>query len=211
MVRKTKEVYYRQRKPIIALVCEGRNQTESKYFNHFNKRENPFNLKIFPSEATDPKNMAKKARNIIDDLQLENSLGDRIFCLVDLDISNNQLNKVMEEKSRKTKKKCKVEFILSNPCFEVWLLYYFVQHPRVEQSSQKVKEQLKKIVPQYSESFDIVKECGLQDKYATAINRADLKNMSYDKNDFILDKNPYTEIPELLDLLLNYNSIKNED
>lgn len=91
----------------------------------------------------------------------------------------------------------------------MWLLFYFVPHPKVEQSSQKVKEQLKKHVPQYSESFDIVKECKLEEKYAEAICRANLKNNSYssdDHSDNILDKNPYTQIPELLNLLLNFNN-----
>lgn len=207
MARMKKEIYKKQRKPIIVLICEGRNQTETKYFNHFNKRENPYNLKILPSEATDPKNMAKKARETIENLQLDKSLGDRIFCLVDLDLSTKQLKKVEEEKNKKTRGKCKVEFILSNPCFEAWLLFYFVQHPKVEQSSQKVKEQLKKHVPQYSESFDIVKECKLEEKYPEAISRANLKNNTY-SSDNILDKNPYTEIPVLLNLLLNFSNNK---
>lgn len=207
MARMRKEIYKKQRKPIIVLICEGRNQTETKYFNHFNKKENPYNLRILPSEATDPKNMAKKARETIDDLQLDKSLGDRIFCLVDLDLSTKQLKKVEEEKIKKTRGKCKVEFILSNPCFEAWLLFYFVPHPKVEQSSQKVKEQLKKHVPQYSESFDIVKECKLEEKYPEAICRTNLKNSSY-SSDNILEKNPYTEIPVLLNLLLNLSNNK---
>ncbi len=209
MAKNTKVKFTKTRNPIIVLICEGRNKTESKFFNHFKTRENPYNLKIIPSEATDPKNMAKKARQAIDEMQLDNKLGDRVFCLVDLDLSSSQLQKV-EDEQKKTKKKCQVEFILSNPCFEVWLLFYFVPHPKVEQSSQKVKEQLKKYVPQYSESFDIVKECKLEEKYAVAINRADLKNMTY-SSDNILDKNPYTEIPELLDILLSFNNNKKED
>ena len=209
MARNAKVKFTKTRNPIIVLICEGRNKTESKFFNHFKTRENPYNLKIIPSEATDPKNMAKKARQAIDEMQLDNKLGDRVFCLVDLDLSSSQLQKV-EDEQKKTKKKCQVEFILSNPCFEVWLLFYFVPHPKVEQSSQKVKEQLKKYVPQYSESFDIVKECKLEEKYAVAINRADLKNMTY-SSDNILDKNPYTEIPELLDILLSFNNNKKED
>ena len=91
MAKSTKDLYRRKRKPVIVLICEGRNQTESKYFNHFNNRENPYNLKIVPSEATDPKNMAKKAQLIIDGLQLENKLGDRVFCLVDLDLMEKQV------------------------------------------------------------------------------------------------------------------------
>lgn len=65
MARMRKKIYKKQRKPIIVLICEGRNQTETKYFNHFNKRENPYNLRILPSEATDPKNMAKKLEKLL--------------------------------------------------------------------------------------------------------------------------------------------------
>ena len=203
MVRQTKAKFTKTRNPVIVLVCEGRNKTESKFFNHFKTRENPYNLKIIPSEATDLKNMAKKARQIIDDMQLDNELGDRVFCLVDLDLSSSQYQKV-EDEQKKTKKKCQVEFVLSNPCFEVWLLYYFTKHPKPESSSQKVKEQLRKYVPQYTESFDIVKECDLQDKYAVAINNSELKNQMYEKDKPVLEKNPYTEISDLLEILLTY-------
>lgn len=203
MARQTKAKFTKTRNPVIVLVCEGRNKTESKFFNHFKTRENPYNLKIIPSEATDPKNMAKKARQIIDDMQLDNELGDKVFCLVDLDLSSSQYQKV-EDEQKKTKKKCQVEFVLSNPCFEVWLLYYFTKHPKPESSSQKVKEQLRKYVPQYTESFDIVKECDLQDKYAVAINNSELKNQMYEKDKPVLEKNPYTEISDLLEILLTY-------
>ena len=70
-----------------------------------------------------------------------------------------------------------------------------------------MKEQLKKHVTQYSESFDIVKECKLEEKYPEAISRANLKNNTY-SSDNILDKNPYTEIPVLLNLLLNFSNNK---
>ncbi len=203
MTRNSKDKFPKQRKPIIVLVCEGRNQTETLYFRHFNKRTNPFNMKIYSSEATDPASIAKKARRICEDLQLDNSLGDRIFCLVDLDLSQSQYEKILLEKQKNNNKKCKIDFVVSNPCFEVWLLYYFTQYPKVENSSQKVKAQLKnEYVPQYTESYDIIKECNLENSYATAINHADLRQMNYDKeHDSILDLNPYTEVLDLVAFL----------
>ena len=208
MPRRTEEKYSKLRKPIIALICEGKNKTETKYFNHFNDRDNLYNLKTFPSEATDPTSMAKKAQSIIDNLQLDTKLGDRVFCLIDLDLMKKQLDKVNIEKMKRPKR-CKIEFILSNPCFEIWLLYYFCKYPKAEMSSQRVKEQLKKYVPQYTESFDIIKEYNLQDKHIVALNNSELRNRMYDKNQSVLDKNPYTEVSDLLNILLTYN--KNED
>lgn len=203
MSRRTNERFKKRRKPIIALICEGRNQTEKLYFNHFNKRDNSFNLKIFSCEATDPKSMAKKAKEIISDLQLDNDIGDRVFCLVDLDLSNIQLRKVEEEKSKPKHKKCKVEFILSNPCFEVWFLFYFTKYPKVETSSQNVKEQLKNYIPQYKESMDVVKVCNLEEIFLRALDNAELYNIHFNRDKIILDRNPYTEMPDLLEILLN--------
>ena len=47
MAKKTKVKFTKNRNPIIVLVCEGRNKTESKYYGHFIKRENLYNLKKF--------------------------------------------------------------------------------------------------------------------------------------------------------------------
>lgn len=197
--------FKRKRKPIIALICEGKNQTESKFFNHFNTRENNYNLKIIPSEATDPNSMAKKAKRFIDEMQLDSKLGDKVYCVIDIDLSITRYEKIKQE-SQKSNKKCQVEFVLSNPCFEIWLLYYYTKNPKVETSSQKVKDQLKKYVPQYFESYDIVKECNLVSKHKEAIINAKLKNKTFDENGSPLEKNPYTEIPYLIEKLFKYNN-----
>lgn len=204
MTRRTKEIYKKSRKPVIAIICEGRNQTETKFFRHFQSRENKYNLKIFSSESTDPSNMTKKAKQIIKENELDNEIGDRVFCLIDLDLSITQLNKVEREKYNQHRTKCKIEYILSNPCFEIWLLYYFTDSPRVENSSQKVKEQLKHYVPNYTESYDIIQECELQEKHACAINRSDKRNL-LTEGQSLLNRNPYTEMQELLDTLIQYN------
>jgi len=202
MTRNTKVEFTKKRKPFIVLICEGRNKTETNYFRHFIKRENPYNLKIFSSEDACPSRMAKKARLLIDEMQLDNKIGDKVFCLVDLDLSSKQYQKIMEEKTN-CKKKCKIEFILSNPCFEAWLLYYFERYPKIEKTSQKVKERLKKHVPQYTENFDIVQECKLQDKHAVAINNYEKRSQLFSDEQSVLDKNPYTDIPDLLCLLMD--------
>ena len=147
--------YKRDRKPLIFIVCEGRNKTERTYFGHFNTRKAPFNLHIENSEATDIASMAKKAADIFIDNQLAPELGDRVYCLVDLD-----LEQCKYEKYAKAKKKYKnIEIIPSNPCFEIWLLYYFTEAPKVVHSSQRVKEEMAKKLPGYTESMDVVQIC----------------------------------------------------
>lgn len=43
----------KKRKPVVLLICEGRNKTEKNFFNNFNTRDNSFVLKILDCESTD--------------------------------------------------------------------------------------------------------------------------------------------------------------
>lgn len=191
----------RKRKPVIALICEGRNKTERTFFEHFRKSSAPYNLKIINSEATDIVNMAKKADSVFKEFNIDKSSGEHVFCLIDLDLEQNKLQKLL-----KMQKQFKnVEFIVSNPCFEIWLLFYFTANPKVENSSQKVKEQLCKYVPNYCENMDIVAIMDLFKKHMNAINRSEKKNNLFgDKA--LFERNPYTEVQNVLKILMGYNS-----
>ncbi len=197
MRHSTKDKYSKKRKPLIVLVCEGRNQSETLYFEHFNKREAPYSLKIKGSESTDIKNMAKKADSLYKDYQMDSKLGDKVFCLIDLDLNQQQVDAYNFVKFKYKH----ISFIVSNPCFEVWLLYYFTANPKVEPSSQKVKEQLSKYVEDYTESTDVIKVYNLEDKYSVAINNSEKKNLLY-QTQTLIDKNPYTKIQDVV-LYLN--------
>lgn len=189
--------YPKQRKPIYALILEGRNKTEKLYFNHFNTRQAPYILKLISAEDTDPMRMAAKADYVYKDFDMSKDNGDEVFCLIDVDLSNERYGQIVAAK----KKYKNVSFILSNPCFEVWLLYYFTENPRVVSSSQKVKDELRKFVPNYTENIDIVAEKHLQDKYAVAINRAEKRQSGMQENS-VVDKNPFTEVNDLITLLV---------
>ncbi len=197
MHQNTKGKNCRTRAPIIILVCEGRNKTEKLYFEHFRQRDSKYRLIIKPCESTDISNMAKMADYYYQTNGLDCELGDHVFCLVDLDLSKDK--QAEYQLAKNTNKN--IEFILSNPCFEIWLLYYFTEHPRIENSSQKVKEQLKKYVPNYSESMDIVAVMNLYDKHPIAINRSEKKNAMLGDGRQIVERNPYTEVQNVLDIL----------
>ena len=199
MARKGKEEYKRERKPLIYIVCEGRNQTERTYFNHFKDRYAPYNLYIENSEATDISSMAKKANAIFADKQLDAALGDKVYCLVDLDLDNDKYDKYVKAKKRYKN----IELIPSNPCFEIWLMYYFTKNPRVIGSSQKVKDAMAKYIPGYTESMDVVAVANLLDKHLIAINNAEAKNSNFDEDMKEIDKNPYTEVLTVVTELLS--------
>lgn len=195
---RTCESYPKRRKPMVVLMVEGRNQTETLYFNHFITRNAYYILKVFSAEDTDPLGMAKKAEAKYRAFQMAEELGDKIYCLIDLDLSSKKIEQ-MEIAKKKYKR---VNFVVSNPCFEVWLLYYFTEYPQTLSSSQKVKDALKKYVPEYTESMDIVEHKHLQDKLAIAINRAEKRQALY-IDDTLLEKNPYTQIVDLIMTLID--------
>ena len=145
-----KQFYKRQRNPIILLVCEGKNKTERKYFSHYQVRESHYRLAIKDSEATDVMGMARHAANLYKEYQMDPAIGDLAFCLIDLDLRRDKYDAYLKAKQKYPQ----VRFIVSNPCFEIWLLYYFTENPKAESSSQAVKEQMKKYVPGYNEAMD---------------------------------------------------------
>jgi hypothetical protein len=201
MPKRTKEKFKRKRKPSIFIVCEGRNKTERMYFNHFNERTAPFNLHIVNCESTDVTNMAKKAVSIFVNKQLDLEIGDKVYCLVDLDLEQHKYDKFI--KAKNTHKK--IEIIPSNPCFEIWLQYYFTKNPKVVNSSQKVKEEMTKYLPDYTESMNIITEVKLgMNEHVIAINNSETRNSYYSKDLKEIEKNPYTEIATIVTELIRY-------
>ena len=63
---------------------------------------------------------------------------------------------------------------------------------------------MKEYVPNYRESMDIFARCHLEDSLESAIKNCDDKNKNY-KFDNILEKNPYTEVSDLVKFLLSLN------
>ncbi len=203
MSQRTKEHFKRKRKPSIFIVCEGRNKTERTYFNHFKERTAPYNLHIVDCEATDISSMAKKADSIFIEYQLDLKIGDRVYCLVDLDLEQYKYDKYVKAKNKYKR----IEIIPSNPCFEVWLQYYFTKHPKVVNSSQKAKEETARFLPSYTENMDVIAVAELSlNKHVIAINNSEIKNVNYPPESKVIERNPYTEIATIVAELISYTT-----
>ena len=201
MAKKTKDKFKKERKPLIYIVCEGRNKTERTYFNNFQDRNAPFVLHIRDCEDTDILNMAKRAAKIYVDNDMDVNLGDKVYCMVDLDLEQYKFDKFIKAKAKYKN----IEIIPSNPCFEIWLLYYFTKHPKVLSSSQKVKAELCNYVPGYTESTDVIKVANLgMNEHVLAINNSETKNSHYDDEAKAIDRNPYTEVANVVTQLIQH-------
>ena len=201
MPGRTKDKFKKKRKPSVFIVCEGKNKTEKTYFSHFIERDAPFNLRIIDCEATDILSMAKKSTSLFIDKELDPSIGDKVFCVVDLDLEQYKADKYQKA----VQKYKKIEIIPSNPCFEIWLQYYFTKNPRVVNSSQKAKEEMAKLLPGYTESMDVIVEANLgKNEHIKAINNSEIKNSKYPQELKLIDRNPYTEIPKAVTELIKH-------
>lgn len=191
------------RHPIIYLIVEGRNKTERNYLSHFKNKYNKFKLYIVDSVATDPESMIRKAAEVYRKNDLNEKNGDKVFCLIDLDLSAERYKKINTMLQKNPYKK--VNVIFSNPCFEVWLLYHFTEYPKPEKCSSDVKKQVKKYIRNYEENYDNYEIIGIYEKFLSALSRSDNRNHLYDDNVPLYDRNPYTEVQNLIDLLNQYN------
>lgn len=201
MAKRTKDKFKKERNPLIYIVCEGRNKTERTYFNHFKDRNAPFVLYVEDCEDTDIEHMAKKANNIFVKNDMDINLGDKVYCMVDLDLEQYKYDKFIKARTKYKN----IEIIPSNPCFEIWLLYYFTKHPKVLSSSQKVKAELRNYVPGYTESTDVINVANLGMKeHVVAINNSETKNSHYDDELKAIDRNPYTEVANVITQLIQH-------
>ena len=79
------------------------------------------------------------------------------------------------------------------------------KYPKKFSSSQKVKEYMSKYITNYEESMDVYSILQLEDKFLIAINNSVLKNEMYNEELSIIDRNPYTTIQDVVDLLIKLN------
>ena len=190
----------RTRNPVFVFVTEGQNKTERTYLNHLKCACNA-SINAENSQATDIKNMTKRSKYLYGEYQLDKAYGDCLFCLVDLDANENKI--ALLKKVSQAKEYENIKFIASNPCFEVWFLFHKETNPKNFNSSDKVKEYIKKYIPDYEEKTDIYERLKLKGQFATAVDRAEKKTLIYERtyNELTTDWNPYTQVPAIMQIV----------
>ena len=182
----------------ILIVCEGE-KTEKNYFQDFRRIFSLTSVVIKSSPHSAPTQIVAYA----DKEGAENSNKfDEIYCVFDRDKHGDfdeALQKVDEIKS-KLEKDFVFKTIVSDPCFEFWILCHFTattQHfggnsPCLQVQNHK---DFKKNLPNYSKDYDfreLIEKC-LQ----VAIKNAEQVN----KENLQARQTPYTEVVELVESL----------
>lgn len=74
--RKRRNAEDRKRRPIVFLIAEGKNKTETLYFKAFGHDMNR-NVRFAPGDYTDPVNMVSTLKNFMADNDFSPELGDK--------------------------------------------------------------------------------------------------------------------------------------
>lgn len=179
----------------IYIFAEGK--TERIYLEHFENRS--YNVEIIPvnSEHTDAYGIVCYAKQYISENKLDLDLGDRGYCVFDSDPKSNTKIKETFNLLFGWKEKG-LEFIFSNPSFEVWFALHF-GHAPYGLSAKDMKKHVKSLVktefPKYSETTDIFNY--LLDKQPEAFRRAIKLHKEQEKvHDSVYSHecNPYTNM-----------------
>ena len=185
---------FREPKPLILVVCEGRN-TEPQYFEGFRDAcANPRVYVEFERGAGVPKtivDLAKELRdkNVADAKRAddENIIFEQIWCVFDVDDHPN-LNQAIDKAQAN-----KLRLAISNEAFELWLLLHFRESPGMK-SRVDLRRMLKTFIPDYDKKVEI--EAYLEG-YFDAVSRA--KKMWNDAGEAggRWNRNPVTNVHEL--------------
>jgi hypothetical protein len=98
---------------------------------------------------------------------------DRIYCVFDRDIENdeNNFSQALDLLKSKAKEKIPIHKIVSIPCFEFWILCHFTDSAASHQNSRSLVKAIKKEFPKYSKGISGLYKL-LKDKTDDAIRNA---------------------------------------
>jgi RloB-like protein len=145
---------FRDPRPIILIVCEGK-KTEPEYFDGFSRAcQNPrVRIELAPEHGV-PKTLVETAKQYKRRGEIEakrerdeNLAYDAVWCVFDID-DHPHVGEALEMARDNA-----IDVAVSNPCFELWLLLHFRDNPGM-QSREKTRELLKGFVPDYRKAVD---------------------------------------------------------
>ena len=199
---KSRNSKLRREKPLILIIAEGRNVTESQYFKSFQNQHAAYNIKVLlPGHITDPKGMQSTILRYWDQHEMKAEKGDKAFIVLDLDCSNDKgklIRKLAKENGN-------AKFVVSNPCFEVWFLLHYRYSTRSYLSSSEAVKDLRNFIPEYEKNTDIAPM--IADNLDQAMAHAErlIKHYGELGANWPSDEcNPRTDVPFIIDVIRSF-------
>ena len=185
----------RKKKPVMLIVAEGRNKTEKQYFGSFQDQHGKYVIRFATGLETDPVGMLKAVEKAWSKNELSAKDRDKAYIVLDMDCKPDKI-RLVKELQKKTKN---IQFIVSNPCIEVWFILHFIYTTHQFKDSKEPKKELAKYIPGYEESMDISEI--LRSMLDTASKHIEQLKAYYEELGISwgdVDCNPMTDVPEIL-------------
>lgn len=142
----------RKKRPIMTFTGEGKNKTEKQYFLSFQEQHGKYSIQYVNTGLdTDPAGMLKSMENAWKRYELSVSNGDKAYIVLDMDCSLQKIKLV--KKLQETSKN--IQFIVSNPCIEVWFIMHFIYTTHQFKDGREPKKELGKYISGYEENMYI--------------------------------------------------------
>lgn len=196
--KKTQAQKRRREKKLIVVATEGKNKTETNYLKAFNRCQSEYRVVPAKGNNTDAGNIVDDAIKAISQEELRFDFGDLAVALVDTDKGKEAQIKSARGKAQKNN----VQMILSNPCFEVWLLQHYRFSTRSYNSSNEAIEELKSHWSEYEKNTNdfsaLIKTTKTALEHAKKLRQHHTEASS--TND-VLKCNPGTDVDKLVKML----------
>ena len=199
------------RKPYdkVLIVCEGE-KTEPYYLialrDHLKLSQ--ANIKIDPNCDSSPTSVVKYAKELIKE-SLKNPY-DHVFRVIDRD-RHSDFNTAIAQINGYKNKDTKLHAIVSNPCFEFWILLHFNYTTKLFGTSgdspciNLIKKNLKVFIEDYKKGDKAIMPTIIKSGLEMAIVNAKRANKTAKKNG---SDNPTTQMDELVNYLKNLKGKK---
>lgn len=183
---------------VILIVCEGK-KTEKNYFQRLKEYLNLISVSIEILSSRHPTPL--QVIGYAEQKAKEVSEYDEIYCVFDRD-THKDFDKALDEAKKIKLKNTIFEIIVSDPCFEFWILLHFAKITRNFSTNQSPCNALQKYktfkqyLPNYDKSnydFDDI----VANRLKTAIENANEIN----KTNLPTRQTPYTEVVRLVENL----------
>ena len=193
----------------VLIVCEGE-KTEPHYLialrDHLKLSQ--ANIKIDPDSDSSPTSVVKYAKELIK--QSEKDPYDHVFCVIDRD-RHADFDTAIAQINGYKNKNTKLHAIVSNPCFEYWILLHFTYTTKLFGTSgdspcmELIKNDLQTYIPDYEKGDKSIMPPIIKSGLDTALAYAKKANDTAKRNG---TDTPTTQMDELVVYLKNLKADK---
>lgn len=193
--------------PRILILCEGE-KTEPNYFKNFKEARRLTNVVVLPPRQVGPAGLLKRVREELG----HDSDWDEIYCVLDHDGRDREIATFESQLTALNNQtdSCRIAMVLSNPCFEFWLLLHFEFTNRPFSAGvrrvacENVIRKLKRHLPKYQKN-----DAGIFERCREHVDTALENSMTLQQAESHSAKHsaPHTDVGQLIKRLLKLSNI----